>query len=153
MSRAEFRFPLIGQQVDKLLGYATTAPFGKGNETVVDPYYRKAMEINVCLPVHLADCGTILMIQPDRFTLGPDPIFDTEGILDQIAATLHMKCKLRAEMAKLNVYTKGGLFRKHCESVNFMFVGLVLRLIVPLDHLSISVPSSLGYLGLTMVET
>jgi hypothetical protein len=115
MSRAEFRFPLIGEQVDKLLEYATIAPFGKGNETVVDPYYRKAMEITVCNLVHLAKYGTMLMIQPDRFTLSPNLIFETGGILNKVAGTLHMKCKLRAEMAKLNIYTKGGFFRKHCE--------------------------------------
>jgi hypothetical protein len=106
---------LIGEQVDKLLEYATTAPFGKGNETVVDPYYRKAMEITVCHPVHLTNYCIILMIQPDRFTLRPNPIINTEGILKEIAATLHIKCNLRAEMAKLNIYTKGGFFRKHCE--------------------------------------
>jgi hypothetical protein len=115
MGRAEFRFPLMGDQVDKLLEYATTAPFGKGNETVVDPYYRKAMEITVCLSGPSVSYRTILMIQPDRFTLKPNPILDTEGILNKIAATLHIKCKLRAEMAKLNIYTKGGFFRKHCE--------------------------------------
>jgi hypothetical protein len=61
MGIAEFRFPLVGEQADKLLGYATTAPFGKGNETVVDPYYRKAMEITVCLSAPLASCVTMLM--------------------------------------------------------------------------------------------
>jgi hypothetical protein len=52
----------MGDQVDQLLEYATTAPFGKGNETVVDPYYRKAMEITVCLPAPLASYVTMLMI-------------------------------------------------------------------------------------------
>jgi hypothetical protein len=52
---------LIGEQVDELLEYATTAPFGKGNETVVDPYYRKAMEITVCHQVHVAHYRAILM--------------------------------------------------------------------------------------------
>jgi len=52
----------MGLQVDRLVDYATTAPFGKGNETVVDPNYRKAMEITVCHPGHLANYRTILMI-------------------------------------------------------------------------------------------
>jgi hypothetical protein len=61
MIRAKFRFPLIGEQVDILLEYATTAPFGKGNETVLDPYYRKAMEITVRRARRSADCHTMLM--------------------------------------------------------------------------------------------
>jgi hypothetical protein len=51
----------MGEQVDKLLEYATTAPFGKGIETVVDPYYRKAMEITVRHPVHLTSYCIMLM--------------------------------------------------------------------------------------------
>jgi len=62
MGRAEFKFPLMGEQVDRLVDYASTAPFGKGSETVVDPYYRKALELTVCHPVHLANYRTILMI-------------------------------------------------------------------------------------------
>ena len=49
MGRAEFKFPLMGEQVDRLVEYATTAPFGKGSETVVDLYYRKAMDLP-CMP-------------------------------------------------------------------------------------------------------
>jgi hypothetical protein len=45
----------MGEQVDRLLEYANTAPFGKGNETVLDPFYRKAMEITVRLPIHLTN--------------------------------------------------------------------------------------------------
>jgi hypothetical protein len=51
----------MGEQVDKLLEYASTVPFGKGNETVVDPYYRKAMEITVCLSAPLVNYVTMLM--------------------------------------------------------------------------------------------
>lgn len=50
MIRAEFRFPLLGKKVDRLLEYASVAPFGKGNKSVMDEYYRKAMEITVRPP-------------------------------------------------------------------------------------------------------
>jgi hypothetical protein len=44
----EFGFPLIGEKVEELCGYASIAPFGKGNRSVVNLEYRKAMEITVC---------------------------------------------------------------------------------------------------------
>ena len=104
----------MGANVDDLLKFASIAPFGKGTETVVDYLYRKAMEITVCI-----DIGTrrwpSSSKQPDRFELKPDPILGNGDVLIHIAETLHLNCRLRAEIAKLNIYTKGGFFRKHCE--------------------------------------
>ena len=37
----------MGQEVERLQKFASVAPFGKGNKTVYDHKYRKAMEITV----------------------------------------------------------------------------------------------------------
>jgi len=42
-----FDFPLVGEKVEGLCGYASIAPFGKKNKSVIDLKYRKAMEITV----------------------------------------------------------------------------------------------------------
>ena len=101
----------MGEEVEKLKKLAHDAPFGKGKETVYDRKYRQAMEITVRLLFHLCYHSDL---QPERYEIHPDPISSTD-ILDQIARTLHMPGKLRAERAKLNIYSPGGFFDWHVE--------------------------------------
>lgn len=101
----------MGEEVEKLKKFAHGAPFGKGKKTVYDEQYRKAMEITVRPSFSLCQHTDL---QPERYEIRPDPI-STTNILDQIAKTLHMPCKLRAERAKLNIYSSGGFFDWHVE--------------------------------------
>lgn len=73
------------------------SPFGQGKKTVIDDTYRLAREI-----------------KPDGFEIRPDPV-ERSGILTQIGSRLGLGCNLRAEIAKLNIYNKGGFFKSHCE--------------------------------------
>jgi hypothetical protein len=101
----------MGEEVEKLKKFAHDAPFGKGKKTVYDTKYREAMQITVRLSFFICYHSDL---QPERYEISPDPIFTTD-ILDQIAKTLHMPCKLRAERAKLNIYSPGGFFDWHVE--------------------------------------
>lgn len=43
----EFGFPLVGDKVQELCEYASIAPFGKRNKSVVNLQYRNALELTV----------------------------------------------------------------------------------------------------------
>jgi hypothetical protein len=101
----------MGEEVEKLKKFAHDAPFGKGKKTVYDKQYRQAMQITVRFYLVLFYHSDL---QPERYEIIPDSISTTD-ILDQIAKTLHMPCKLRAERAKLNIYSPGGFFDWHVE--------------------------------------
>jgi hypothetical protein len=80
-----------------LSSFRSISSFGKGNKNVIEPEYRQAKEI-----------------KPEGFELKPDPMARSD-ILARIAKRMNLRCKLRAEVAKLNVYDKGGFFKSHCE--------------------------------------
>jgi hypothetical protein len=44
----EFGFPLVGERVEELCEYASIAPFGKRDKSVVNLQYRNALELTVC---------------------------------------------------------------------------------------------------------
>jgi len=44
---ADFGFPLIGDKVEDVCQYASIAPFGKRNKSVVNLRYRNALELTV----------------------------------------------------------------------------------------------------------
>jgi hypothetical protein len=44
----EFGFPLVSDKVQELCEYASIAPFGKRNKSVVNLQYRNALELMVC---------------------------------------------------------------------------------------------------------
>ena len=91
-------FPIPPAQLEALIAAAGPAPFGRGEETVLDRSVR--------------DC---LQIAPDRIALGGRSWDGTLGsILDAAAEGLGCpRNDLRAELYKLLIYGPGGFFAPH----------------------------------------
>lgn len=81
---------------DDLNTACTPATFGRNKESVLDPSYRFAYNLKA-----------------DNFSLNVNP--HTDGILAKIARMLFptVEVEIKAELYKLNMYTKNGLFKAH----------------------------------------
>ncbi len=106
--------PLLPTQAEQLVALAEPAPYGRGEETVIDPAVRR--------------CG---QIGPDRVRIGGRRWAQTlRAVLDHVAEGLGVGEPITAEFHKLLVYGQGGFFVGHrdTEKAPGMFATLVVVL-------------------------
>jgi hypothetical protein len=106
--------PLLPMQAEQLIAAADPAPFGRGEETIIDTAVRR--------------CG---QIGPDRVRLGGQHWAKTlEAILTRVAEGLGVEEPTDSEFYKLLVYDRGGFFVSHrdTEKANGMFATLTVVL-------------------------
>ncbi|TXL71371.1 2OG-Fe(II) oxygenase [Vineibacter terrae] len=107
-------FPLLPIQAEQLIAVAERAPYGRGEETLVDTTVRRTWQI-----------------APDRVRLGGKHWAGTlEAILARVADGLGTGDGIAAEFYKLLVYDQGSFFVSHrdTEKVPGMFATLVVAL-------------------------
>ncbi|KAL6049189.1 Fe2OG dioxygenase domain-containing protein [Balamuthia mandrillaris] len=103
---------LEGEALAGLIKCCSAATFGKGSKEVLDPSYRRALQLS-----------------PDHFLTNFVP--SENDILDKIERILAPNSwKVRAELYKLNVYPEGGHFKAHVDTPrgDGMFGSLVVCL-------------------------
>lgn len=103
---------LSQSQADKLIKCARQAPYGKGNETLVDTTVHNPRELG-----------------PTQFELRntewPGYLNDTCTEIDK---ELGIDAPIRAEIYKMLIYEKGALFKPHTEKIPGMFGTIVICL-------------------------
>ncbi len=113
--KEEMRFPLSENDVQKLIHFASQAPFGKGHETIVDTEVRNTWEIDA---------------QDIRFH-NPRWHDCLDLIVDNVKESLGLKkYTIKANLYKLLVYEQGSFFLPHkdSEKEKGMFGTLVIDL-------------------------
>ncbi len=106
--------PLLPEQAGRIVGMAEAAPYGRGEETVVDPAVRRCWQIG-----------------PDRVRLGGRHWARTlDRIVARVAEGLGVSDPVEAEFHKLLVYGPGSFFVGHrdTEKAPGMFATLVVVL-------------------------
>jgi hypothetical protein len=119
----EIGVPLGLQDAQKLINAARQAPFGKGEQTIVDTSFRNTWELN-----------------PNQFSLSEKWQPYVDGLMRSACDGLGVKTDdIRAEL-----YEKGAMFKPHADSekVKGMFGTLVISL--PSAHFGGSVVLSLN---------
>jgi predicted 2-oxoglutarate/Fe(II)-dependent dioxygenase YbiX len=111
--------PLTAHQAKALIALSEQAPFGRGEETIVDTDVRKSWQISA-----------------DDFALGnPQWNEALQAAADQMGKDLGLSgCKIGVEQYKLLVYEEGSFFASHrdTEKIPNMFATLVVNL--PSEH-------------------
>ncbi len=107
-------FPVLDHQARELLAAAEPAPYGRGEQTIVDPAVRRAGQI-----------------APERLTIDAEawqPVLDT--ITQNIKRALGVPGEIEAQLYKLLVYGPGDFFAEHrdTEKAPGMFATLVVLL-------------------------
>ena len=106
--------PVTQADAKRLIKNASEAPYGRGEETIVDPSVRRVWQI-----------------EPNRFTLR-NPAWEPflTGIVDAVKADFAIDRKVDAELYKLLIYRKGSFFVPHrdTEKTSGMFATLVVCL-------------------------
>jgi len=108
-------FPVPPAQIETLIGQATRAPYGRGEETIHDEAVRKVWQ----LPPEKVQIG------------GKSWAANFAGILERVATGLGCEgMAVSAELYKMLIYDTGGFFLAHrdTEKVEGMFGTLVLTL-------------------------
>jgi predicted 2-oxoglutarate/Fe(II)-dependent dioxygenase YbiX len=111
--------PLLPVQAEQLVAVATRAPYGRGEETVVDTEVRRTWQIDA-----------------DRIHLGGRHWLQTlDATVAKAAAGLAVAGPVSAELYKLLIYDTGSFFVEHrdTEKVAGMFATLVI--VLPSDYL------------------
>jgi predicted 2-oxoglutarate/Fe(II)-dependent dioxygenase YbiX len=111
--------PLLPVQAEQLVAVATRAPYGRGEETVVDTSVRRTWQIDA-----------------DRIHLGGRHWLQTlDAIVAKAAAGLGVAGPVSAEFYKLLIYDTGSFFVEHrdTEKAAGMFATLVI--VLPSDYL------------------
>jgi hypothetical protein len=106
--------PLLPVQADQLIALAERAPFGRGEQTLVDTEVRRAWQIAA-----------------DRVRIGGQGWSQTlAGLVERVAQGLGVDGPVEAELYKLLVYEQGGFFVGHrdTEKAAGMFATLVVVL-------------------------
>ncbi|MEM5372971.1 2OG-Fe(II) oxygenase [Paraburkholderia azotifigens] len=106
--------PLLPVQAEQLVAIAARAPYGRGEETLVDPDVRRTWQIDA-----------------DHIHLGGHSWPGTlDTIVGKAAASLGVTGPVRAELYKLLVYDAGSFFVEHrdTEKIPGMFASLVVAL-------------------------
>jgi predicted 2-oxoglutarate/Fe(II)-dependent dioxygenase YbiX len=106
--------PLLPEQAGRIIGVAEAAPYGRGEDTVVDPAVRRCWQVG-----------------PDRVRLGGRHWARTlDRIVAQVAEGLGVADPVTAEFHKLLVYGPGSFFVGHrdTEKAPGMFATLVIVL-------------------------
>ncbi|RYP13933.1 hypothetical protein DL767_010525 [Monosporascus sp. MG133] len=92
--------PLIARDAEAIKTHCQQAPFGRGDQTVVDTSVRKTWELNT-----------------EQFRCSNpawNPYLNT--LLQEVAKSLGMPASVRAEPYKLLLYKEGSFFRRHKDS-------------------------------------
>ncbi len=111
-------FPVLSSQVEKLVAIAEAAPYGRGEETVVDRDVRRTWQVNSA-----------------RVRIGGRHWEKTLGeLVDHVALGLGVSGPTEADFYKLLVYDAGSFFVGHrdTEKVPGMFATMVL--VLPSAH-------------------
>src|SRR5215213_4937824 len=106
--------PLLPMQARELIAVAEPAPYGRGEETVIDPAVRRCQQIG-----------------PDRVRIrGRHWAQTLEMILARVAEGLGVDAPITAELYKLLLYNEGSFFIGHrdTEKTPGMFATLVIAL-------------------------
>ena len=106
--------PLLQMQAEKLIAVAEAAPFGRGEQTLVDPAVRRTWQIG-----------------PDRAHIqGRHWDRTLAGIVDRVADGLGVSEPIDAEFYKLLIYDEGSFFVGHrdTEKTPGMFATMVIVL-------------------------
>ncbi len=106
--------PLLSEQTKRIIGVADAAPYGRGEETVVDPAVRRCWQIG-----------------PDRVRLGGRHWATTlDRIVAQVTEGLGVSDPVTAELYKLLVYEPSSFFVGHrdTEKAPGMFATLLVVL-------------------------
>jgi hypothetical protein len=106
--------PLGLQDAQKLINAARQAPFGKGEQTIVDTSFRNTWELN-----------------PSQFSLSEKWQPYVDSLMRSACDGLGVKTNdVRAELYKMLLYEKGAMFKPHADSekVKGMFGTLVISL-------------------------
>ncbi|KAG9839049.1 hypothetical protein KCU98_g9897, partial [Aureobasidium melanogenum] len=125
--------PLGSRDALKLIEAVHQAPFGKGEETIVDTSLRKPGLYMKPNHVHMA-CGSALStweLSPDRFSLGEHWQPYVDSIMALACSELGVKGDgIHAELYKMLLYEKGAMFKRHADSekASGMFGTLVISL-------------------------
>lgn len=112
--------PLIKPQAKSLIGLCEQAPFGRGEDTIVDTKVRNVWQLS-----------------PDQFEL-TNPEWEAslqEAVTELMGKPLGLSgCKIKCEPYKLLIYEKGSFFKSHrdTEKIPNMFATLVVNL--PSEH-------------------
>ncbi|MBI5163431.1 MAG: 2OG-Fe(II) oxygenase [Magnetospirillum sp.] len=106
--------PLLPVQAEQLIAVATQAPYGRGEQTILDPQVRRTWQIDAYQ----------VEIRGRAWTRTLD------AIVTRIAEGLGVAEPISAELYKLLVYTEGGFFLSHrdTEKTDGMFGTLVIVL-------------------------
>jgi predicted 2-oxoglutarate/Fe(II)-dependent dioxygenase YbiX len=110
--------PLLPVQAEQLVAVATRAPYGRGEETVIDTNVRRTWQIDA-----------------DRIRLGGRHWMQTlDAIVAKAAAGLGVTGPVSAELYKLLIYDTGSFFVEHrdTEKAAGMFATLVI--VLPSDY-------------------
>jgi len=114
-SEIEVSLPLQKDTAKKLINYAVQAPYGKGNETLVDTKVRKTWEI---------DGSNIVIENPAWNKL-------LAKIVNKVKEDFSLReMDVHPHLYKLLIYEKGGFFLKHkdTEKEEGMFASLIINL-------------------------
>ena len=114
-SDLEISLPLQSNSAKELINYAVQAPYGKGNETLVDTKVRKTWEI---------DGSEVTFGNPSWNKL-------LDNIIDKVKEDFSLQdVGVEPHLYKLLIYEKGGFFLKHkdTEKHKGMFASLVINL-------------------------
>ena len=106
--------PLLPIQAKELIGVADPAPYGRGEQAVIDPAVRRCWQIG-----------------PDRVHIrGRHWAQTLETILVRVAEGLGVDAPITAEFYKLLLYDEGSFFigHRHTEKAPGMFATLVVAL-------------------------
>ncbi|MGB7414552.1 MAG: 2OG-Fe(II) oxygenase [Thermosynechococcaceae cyanobacterium] len=106
--------PLLPAQAEQLVSVAEQAPYGRGEDTIIDPAVRRTWQIN----------ADQIQIEGKHWQK------DLESIVSSVAKGLGVNNGVKAELYKLLVYDEGCFFVDHrdTEKVNRMFATLVIVL-------------------------
>ncbi|KIY63509.1 hypothetical protein CYLTODRAFT_359861 [Cylindrobasidium torrendii FP15055 ss-10] len=108
------------EELQNLISACDAAPFGRGNETVMDESYRKALKLELAqfsLPFELIETGIVNKIQHE--------------LVDSPDATQR---SIRTELYKLNIYDKGSFFKAHKDTPRDVTMFGSLVIIFPTTH-------------------
>lgn len=109
--------PISEQLAKQIIEQASQAPYGRGEETIVDTDVRKVWQL-----------------EPEQFSLNNS---EWEGLLEQIVhrvkLTLGVVGTVKSELYKMLIYEKGSFFSPHrdSEKIEGMFATLIIALPSP----------------------
>ncbi|THW42817.1 hypothetical protein D6D21_05681 [Aureobasidium pullulans] len=120
----EIATPLGSRDASKLIEAAHQAPFGRGEETIVDTSVRKTF-------ANVTAYFSTWELSPDRFSLSEHWQPYVDSLMALVCDELGVSGDgIRAELYKMLLYEKGAMFKRHADSekVPGMFGTLVISL-------------------------